>query len=53
MRFTLPPREQIGRDVSAEMYDLLVRGLSIAPDNRTLDLERLALWAGPIELGAS
>ncbi len=53
LRFALPPREQIGRGASVEMYNLLVRGLSILPDNRTLDLERLALWAGPIDLGAT
>ena len=53
LRFKLPPREQIGRGISSEMREVLVGGLDASPDNRTLDLERLAQWAGPIEFDAS
>ena len=53
LRFKLPPREQIGRGISSEMHQVLVGGLDASPDNRTLDLERLAQWAGPIEFDAS
>jgi CRP-like cAMP-binding protein len=53
LRFTLPPREQIGRGISSEMHEVLVGGLDASPDKRILDLDRLAAWAGPIELAAS
>jgi len=52
MRFALPPRDQIGPGVSLEMYDLLKRGLDPAPDRRSVDLNQLAAWAGPMDLGA-
>ena len=50
LRFMLPPREQIGQGISIEMYDLLKRGLDASPDNRTLRLDQIAKWAGPLHL---
>jgi predicted Ser/Thr protein kinase len=48
--FTLPGREDIGAGISPEMHDVLVRGLKHNPDERELDLERLATWAAPLDL---
>ena len=50
LRFNLPPAEAIGRGVTIEMHELLKQGLDHLPENRTLDLARLAAWAGPLEL---
>ena len=49
-RFTLPPREEIGRGISPEMHEVLLRGLAQSPDDRTLDLDKLASWAAPVDL---
>jgi eukaryotic-like serine/threonine-protein kinase len=51
-QFTMPPREEIGSGVSLEMHEVLLRGLAQSPDNRTLDLDKLALWAAPVDLNA-
>jgi CRP-like cAMP-binding protein len=48
LRFVVPPRESIGRGVTIEMHELLVRGLDCHPENRMIDLRRLADWAGPV-----
>jgi CRP-like cAMP-binding protein len=52
-RFELPPRADIGRGISEEMHAVLAAGLQQDPDKRSLDLDRLASWAGPLDLGAS
>jgi hypothetical protein len=49
-QFKLPPREEIGRGISQEMYEVLLRGLAQSPDNRSLDLDKLASWAAPVDL---
>jgi serine/threonine-protein kinase len=49
--FVLPPRERIGQGISAELYDILVQGLQHDRENRSLDLDWLAAWAGPVDLG--
>ena len=49
-QFVLPAREDIGQGISQEMYDVLLRGLEHDPDKRSLDCERLALWAAPLHL---
>ena len=49
-RFVLPPREEIGEGISQEMHDVLLRGLAHDPDKRSLDFERLAMWAAPLHL---
>ena len=49
--FILPPRERIGDGISAEMHEFLASGLAASPEKRTLDLDRIAGWAGPVELG--
>jgi serine/threonine-protein kinase len=49
-QFTLPPREEIGRGISPEMHEVLLRGLAQSPDGRTLDLDKLASWAAPVDL---
>ena len=51
-QFVLPPRESIGPGTSAEMYEVLRRGLAPSPDDRSLDLDMLASWAAPVHLGA-
>ncbi|HEY7284487.1 MAG TPA: protein kinase, partial [Vicinamibacterales bacterium] len=48
----LPPREAIGNGVSEDLYAVLVAGLEHDPAKRALDLDRLAAWAAPINLGA-
>jgi serine/threonine protein kinase len=49
-QFVLPPREQIGPGISEEMHSVLEGGLTADPDLRSVDLDRLASWAGPIDL---
>jgi CRP-like cAMP-binding protein len=49
-QFMLPPREQIGAGISEEMHTVLAGGLMADPDLRSIDLDRLASWAGPIDL---
>ena len=48
--FVLPPREAIG-NVSEDLYAVLAAGLEHDPEKRVLDLDRLAAWAAPINLG--
>jgi CRP-like cAMP-binding protein len=48
--FVLPARDHIGEGVSPEMYEVLLRGLEHDPDKRSLDIERLATWAAPLNL---
>jgi hypothetical protein len=48
--FVLPRREDIGTGVSQEMYEVLLHGLEHDPDRRSLDLEELSTWAGPLDL---
>jgi serine/threonine protein kinase len=48
--FVLPARDDIGTGVSEEMYEVLRGGLEHNPDRRSLDLERLATWAAPLDL---
>jgi hypothetical protein len=48
--FVLPARDDIGIGVSQEMYEVLRGGLEHNPDMRSLDLERLATWAAPLDL---
>ncbi len=48
MRFVLPPRQKIGSGVTPEMHEFLKRGLDQRPERRTVDLDRFAAWAGPI-----
>jgi hypothetical protein len=49
-QFVLPAREDIGTGVSEEIYEVLLHGLQHNPDERSLDLERLATWAAPLDL---
>ena len=49
MRFVLPPRQKIGSGVTTAMHEFLKRGLDRRPEQRTVDLDRLAAWAGPID----
>jgi hypothetical protein len=51
-QIALPPRDQIGAGVSIEMHELLTRGLDFCPDERTVDLDRLAAWAAPIDVAS-
>jgi eukaryotic-like serine/threonine-protein kinase len=52
LRFVLPSPAEIGLGVTVEMHEFLARGLDHRPERRTIDLDRLAEWAGPIDLGA-
>lgn len=52
LRFVLPSPAEIGLGVTIEMHEFLARGLDHRPEKRTIDLDRLAAWAGPIDLGA-
>jgi CRP-like cAMP-binding protein len=51
LRFVLPSPADIGLGVSIEMHEFLAKGLDHRPDNRTVDLDQLAAWAGPVDLG--
>jgi CRP-like cAMP-binding protein len=53
LQFELPVAEHIGRGVSAEMRQFLERGLEHQPGRRTVDLDQLATWAGPVVVDAS
>jgi hypothetical protein len=48
-QFMLPPRGEIGGGISPEMHEVLLRGLAPSPDDRSLDLEKLASWAAPVD----
>jgi serine/threonine protein kinase len=48
----LPPREQIGLGISAEMHEFLEKGLRPDPEQRLESLKGYAPWAGPVELDA-
>ena len=52
LTFVLPPAETIGRGVSQEMHEFLARALQTRPAKRTVDLDALARWAGPVTLPA-
>ena len=52
LRFVLPSPAEIGLGVTIEMHEFLARGLDHRPEKRTIDLDRLAAWAGPVDLGA-
>jgi len=51
MRFTLPPRDQIGRGISSEMYEVLASGLNRSPEERVC-LDRFAALADTIQRGS-
>jgi hypothetical protein len=53
LRFVLPPPEAIGPGVTKEMHEVLARGLEPRPERRTIDLDRLAEWAAPVDLDAA
>jgi eukaryotic-like serine/threonine-protein kinase len=50
--FVLPPPAEIGRGVTIEMHEFLARGLEHRPEKRVVALDRLAAWAGPVEIDA-
>jgi serine/threonine-protein kinase len=52
LRFELPAAERIGRGVTSEMRDFLARGLETRREQRRVDLERIAGWAGPVDVSA-
>jgi CRP-like cAMP-binding protein len=50
LRFVLPPATAIGGGVTDEMHQFLARGLNHRPEKRTIDLDQLAAWAGPVQV---
>lgn len=52
LRFVLPPPAEIGLGVTNEMHEFLALGLDHRPEKRTIDLDRLAAWACPVDLRA-
>ena len=49
----IPPRpEEIGRGITKELHIFLAQGLNRYPEKRTVDMEVLASWAGPVKLDA-
>jgi hypothetical protein len=50
LRFVLPAADSIGRGVTSEMREFLARGLETRRHQRTVDLDRIAGWAGPVEV---
>lgn len=48
LKFVLPPPAEIGLGVTPEMHEFLARGLDHRPEKRTVDLDRLSTWAGPV-----
>jgi eukaryotic-like serine/threonine-protein kinase len=52
LRFVLPPPAEIGLGVTIEMHEFLALGLDHRPEKRIIDLDRLAVWAGPVDLRA-
>ena len=53
LKFVLPPPAEIGLGVTLEMHEFLARGLDHRPEKRTVDLDRLSTWAGPVDLGTT
>ena len=49
--FVLPAPKEIGLGISEEMYTFLAQGLNRHPEQRMIDLEKVARWAGPVGLG--
>lgn len=49
--FEIPPQEEIGLGISAEMHDLLRRNLAPDPRQRLASLEAYADWARPVKGG--
>lgn len=49
-QFVLPGRDEIGAGVSQEMYAVLLHGLEPDPAKRSLDFDRLAGWAAPLDM---
>jgi eukaryotic-like serine/threonine-protein kinase len=47
--FALPQPGQIGPGISTDMHTFLAQGLAVQPEQRSVDLRRVAQWAGPIE----
>ncbi len=47
--FRMPPAEEIGHGISAEMFGVLDGGLRPRRDERRLDLLKLSRWAGPVD----
>jgi serine/threonine protein kinase len=46
--FKLPPRDEFPPDIDDAMYDLMTKALAFEPEDRTVDLQEVASWAGPI-----
>lgn len=49
---SVPPADQIGFGVSAEMHEFLLRGLTPVRDDRLPDLDGQTGWARPIDVAA-
>ena len=47
--FVLPEPHQIGPGITTDLRTFLAHGLETQPEKRTVDLSRVAQWAGPIE----
>jgi eukaryotic-like serine/threonine-protein kinase len=47
--FVLPEPHLIGPGITTDMRTFLAHGLETQPEKRTVDLRRVAQWAGPIE----
>ena len=48
--FLLPAAKEIGQGISDEMHHFLSQGFNRYPEQRSIDLKKLAEWAGPVEL---
>lgn len=49
---SVPPADQIGFGVSAEMHEFLLRGLAPSRDDRLPDLDAQVGWAAPVDIAS-
>jgi serine/threonine-protein kinase len=50
--FVLPARNEIGHGISEHMRSFLEQGLNRHPEQRNVDLDKLAEWAAPVDPGS-
>jgi serine/threonine-protein kinase len=48
-KWTLPPADEIRPGLPSDLYDFLRKSLARKPEERTLDLECVSHWAGPVD----
>lgn len=50
LEWEMPAREEMGCEISEELYELIARCLSKEADRRNVDLAEIARWAAPVSM---